>query len=80
MREIVQIIAYSAIGLAMIGVGTAFMIRRRQFSFGSILIITGIFVLGFAYYVTQYDNLNLDENSPQLNPSAYGTPAFQTKP
>ncbi|MGI8405865.1 MAG: hypothetical protein ACR2OE_14075 [Thermomicrobiales bacterium] len=80
MREIVQIIGYSVIGLAMIGVGIAFMLRRRQFSFGSILIITGIFVLGFAYYVTQYDNLNLDQNSPQLNPSAYGTPAFQSNP
>ena len=80
MREISQIIGYSVIGLAMIGVGIAFMIRRRQFSFGSILIITGIFVLGFAFYVTQYDNLNLDENSPQSNPSAYGTPAFQSNP
>ena len=73
----VQIIAYSIIGLALIVVGITFMIRSRQFSFGSILIITGLFVVGFAYYVSQADNLNFDEESPEASPAAYGTPAFQ---
>lgn len=79
-NEIVQIIAYLSIGLVVIGVGIAFMIRKHQFSFGSILIFTGVFILGFAYYVSQASKLTYDENSPEMNPSAYGTPAYRGNP
>ncbi len=79
-NETVQVIAYLVLGLATILVGIAFMIRKHQFSFGSILIITGVFILGFSYYVSQSSKLVFDENSPEMNPSAYGTPAYQNKP
>lgn len=74
----VQMFGYSAIALVLIGVGLAFMIRRRQYSFGMILIVTAMFVFGFAYYVSQADNLVFEEDSPEMSPELYGTPAYST--
>ncbi|HEU0165133.1 MAG TPA: hypothetical protein VFQ54_08810 [Thermomicrobiales bacterium] len=75
-NQILQEIAYSAIGLTMIVIGLAFAVRRKQYSFGSILIFTGAFIIGFAFYVSQANNLVFDDDSPEMDPAAYGTPAF----
>ena len=76
-NQTVQIIGYIVIATILVVVGVMFMVRRRQFSFGMICIITAVFIYGFGYYVSQADKIVIEEGSPQDNPEAYGTPAFR---
>lgn len=76
-NQMVQVIGYIAIATILVIVGVMFMIRRRQFSFGMICLITAVFIYGFGYYVSQADKIVIEEGSPQDNPEAYGTPAFR---
>lgn len=80
MNQTVQVVGYIIIATILVVVGLMFMIRRRQYSFGMICIITALFIYGFGYYVSQADNLVFEEGSPQENPSAYGTPAYRIVP
>lgn len=79
-NQVVQIVGYVIIGIILVVVGVSFMIRRRQYSFGMICLITAAFVFGFGYYVSQADKIHIEEGSPQDNPEAYGTPAFRIPP
>lgn len=76
-NQMVQIIGYVTIATILVIVGVLFMIRRRQYSFGMICLITAVFIYGFGYYVSQADKIVIEEGSPQDNPEAYGTPAFR---
>ncbi|MGB3330886.1 MAG: hypothetical protein WBA46_18120 [Thermomicrobiales bacterium] len=76
-NQTVQIIGYIVIATILVVVGVMFMVRRRQFSFGMICIITAVFIYGFGYYVSQADKIVIEDGSPQDNPEAYGTPAFR---
>ena len=76
-NQMVQIITYVTIGTILVIVGLSFMIRRRQYSFGMICLITALFVFGFGYYVSQADKIRIEEGSPEDIPEAYGTPAYR---
>ncbi|MGN6032539.1 MAG: hypothetical protein ACTHQE_12855 [Thermomicrobiales bacterium] len=76
-NQTVQIIGYIVIATILVVVGLMFMIRRRQYSFGMVCIITAVFIYGFGYYVSQADKIHIEEGSPEDNPEAYGTPAYR---
>ncbi|MGC4106787.1 MAG: hypothetical protein QM753_10615 [Thermomicrobiales bacterium] len=76
-NQMVQIVGYIVIATILVVVGLAFMIRRRQYSFGMVCIITAIFIYGFGYYVSQADKIVIESGSPEDNPEAYGTPAYR---
>ncbi|MGC4189852.1 MAG: hypothetical protein QM589_01280 [Thermomicrobiales bacterium] len=76
-NQMVQIVGYVVIATILVVVGVMFMIRRRQYSFGMVCIITAVFIYGFGYYVSQADKIHIEEGSPQDNPEAYGTPAYR---
>ena len=79
-NQMVQIVGYVIIGVILVVIGLSFMIRKRQYSFGMICLITAAFVFGFGYYVSQADKIVIEAGSPQDNPEAYGTPAFRIAP
>jgi len=76
-NQMVQIVGYIVIATILVIVGVLFMIRRRQYSFGMVCIITAVFIYGFGYYVSQADKIQIEEGSPEDNPEAYGTPAYR---
>ncbi|HWK81713.1 MAG TPA: hypothetical protein VNP95_13160 [Thermomicrobiales bacterium] len=76
-NQMVQIVGYIVIATILVVVGLMFMIRRRQYSFGMVCIITAVFIYGFGYYVSQADKIHIEEGSPEDNPEAYGTPAYR---